>query len=105
MARQLLKEAGVAQRDLAERMGTSQNSVSRMLGDRSAALSFKEVFAIEAACGVKPGTTFDRLGLLGDKNLLELIWEIPGADDQAKDLLVGAIVSLETGIARRAAQQ
>jgi hypothetical protein len=101
VARGLLAEAHVSQALLASMLQTSQSSVSHMLRDRSYGLTGSEVFMIEKACGVRPGTIWRRVAYTDDPTAEALVREIPGIDEQAAEAIVAAIQAVRADVLRR----
>jgi hypothetical protein len=91
VARGILAEAHVSQATLASYLQVSQSSVSHMLKDRSYGLTGSEVFLIEKACAVRPGTIWRRVGFTDDPTAEQLVREVPGITDQTAEAIVAAI--------------
>jgi hypothetical protein len=100
IARGLLAENRVSQATLATLLHTSQSSVSNMLSNRSYGLTGTEVFVIEQACHVRPGTIWRRIRYTDDPSAEQQVREIPGITDQAAEALIAAIQAVRAHVLR-----
>lgn len=96
-----LAGAGVSQRQLADALGTSQSAVSHMLSDRATGLTVVEVFNIETACDLRPGTISRRAGLALEPTIEQLVYELPGVDAQAAEVILGGVSAARASALRK----
>lgn len=104
VARGILASARISQATLAAALEVSQSSVSHMLTDRSYGLTTGEIGMIEILAKVPAGTIYRQLGFLDEPTLEQRVYDIPGIDEQAAEVVVAAIQAIKANVMRRTAR-